>query len=167
MLQPFVLLEKKYLPKLIELKKVYLVTQSYARGFNHFDTERRIPILVTDYDNPGLANIHFNAVKGDKYASIIRLDIEEHRKKLLEMLSGVKYGIYWSFVQSSSDMKKRLQASYSDKFRKYIDFKTDWRIKGDETVNVEGLEVTFGELFVTLKWRTQKLRIKFEDIEKL
>lgn len=166
MLQPFVLFERKHLDKLIQLKKIYLVTQSYSRAQDHFANEVRIDILLTDYDKPGEANMHLNAVKNDKYSSIIRLDHAEHLQKLMEMLSGGKYRLFWSVVQSSNDMKRRLQSSYTNKIRKYIDFQTSWRVRGDETIEVEGLEVTFGELFVTLKWRTQKLRIKFEDIEK-
>src|SRR5450432_3659821 len=146
MLQPFVLFEKKYLSKLIELKRVYLVTQSYSRAHDHFTNEIRTDILVTDYDKPGEAQMHLNAVKNDKFASIIRLDQEDHKNKLMEMLSGEKYRLYWSVVQSSNDMKKRLQTSYADKVRKYIDFQTKWRVQGDETVNVDGIEVTFGEL---------------------
>ncbi|MEO6549676.1 MAG: hypothetical protein ABIN94_16870 [Ferruginibacter sp.] len=165
MFQPFILFEKKYLQKLIQLQKVYLVTQSYSRAYDPFANEIRVDILVTDYSQAGQAEIHLNALKRDKYGSIIRLDNERHKNKLVEMLAGEKYRIFWSVVQSNDDIKKRLAGSYKNKVRKYIDCQTSWRISGDDAVKVEGLEVTFGELFVTLKWRTQKLRIKFEDIE--
>ena len=49
-MQPFVLFEKKYLDKLLQLKKVYLVTQSYSRAYDHFAKETAIDILITDYD---------------------------------------------------------------------------------------------------------------------
>jgi hypothetical protein len=166
MFQPFVLFEQKYLTRLIQLKKIYLVTQSYERAYDHFANETRKDILITDYDNRGQAEMHLNAVKHDKYASIIRMDHPPHKQKLLEMLSGEKYRLFWSVVQSNEDLKNRLHASYKDKFRKYIDNSLHWRVSGDETVKVDGIEVTFGELFVTLKWRTQKVRVKFEEIEK-
>jgi hypothetical protein len=37
-------------------------------------------------DKKGEAEMHLNAVKNDKYASIIRLDHESHKQKLLDML---------------------------------------------------------------------------------
>jgi hypothetical protein len=165
MMQPFVLFEKRYLEKLIQLKKIYLVTQSYYRAYDHFANETAIDILLTDYDKPGEAELHLNAVKKDKYASVIRLDNLSHKTKLLQMMEGNQYRLFWSVVLSNAETKKRLDA-YHDKIRKYIKTSTNWEIKGNDAVNFEGIEVTFGELFVTLKWRTQKRRIKFEEIEK-
>lgn len=165
MLQPFVLFEIKYLDKLMQLKKIYLVTQSYARAYDHFANETTIDLLVTDYDDRGLAEMHLNALKKDKYGAIIRLDNDSHKTKLLQMLAGNQYRLFWSVVLSSSDTKKRLQV-YTEKIRRYISHSTKWQMKGNDSVSFEGLEVTFGELFVTLKWRTQKRRVKFEEIEK-
>jgi hypothetical protein len=164
MLQPFVLFERKYAAKLLELKKYYLVSQSFARAAEQFE-EHKIDILLTDYDQPGQARMHLNAVRNDKYACIIRLDQEKHKNKLLEMVSGGKYRIYWSVLRSADDLKKHLQASYKDKIRHFVETKTTWRISGEDRVDTQ-LEVTFGELFLILKWRRQKLRVKFEDIEK-
>jgi hypothetical protein len=164
MLQPFILFEGKFSARLLELKKYYLVAQSYGRAPEDFE-EHKIPILVTDYDQMGQAKMHLNAVRNDKYACIIRLDQEKHNDKLLEMLSGGKYRIYWSVLRSADDLKKRLHASYKDKIRHFVERKTTWRISGDDKVDTR-LESTFGELFLILKWRSQKLRVKFEDIEK-
>ncbi len=63
------------------MKKFYLVSQTYTRGFDHFTEEHKADILVTDYDDPGLAKIHFNAVPHDKYAAIIDLRMKNIRKK--------------------------------------------------------------------------------------
>lgn len=166
MLQPFVLLEKKYLARLVKLNKIYLVTQSYNRAYDHFANETRIDILITDYDDKGLAAMHLNAVKEDKYASIISLNNEGHKNKLAEMLTGSKYRLFWSVVQSAADLKRHLDAVYKERVRRYIEQSTLWRISGNDLVKVDGLEVTFGKLFITLKWRNQKRRINFEEIEK-
>lgn len=166
MLQPFVLFRKTHLITLLQVKKFYLVTQSYARAFDHFAGEVKTDILITDYDKAGLAYMHFNAVKADLYGAIIRINRDDHKNKLLEMLDGEKYRLFWAVTQSNKDIKRKLEVIYPTQIRKYIDIYTGWRVKGGETVNVDGIEVTFGELFVTLKWKTQKLRIKFEDIEK-
>ena len=80
-------------------------------------------------------------------------------------MAGNQYRLFWSVVLSNAETKKRLEP-YTDKIRKYINTSTNWEIKGNDAVSFQGIEVTFGELFVTLKWRTQKRRIKFEEIEK-
>ena len=165
MLQPFELFNERYLERLIQLKKFYLISQSYPRGINHFAEAHRIDILVTDYESPGEAQMHLNAVKNDKYGALIDLQKTEHKKKILDMLTGEKYQLYWSIVKSADDLQKRLQVGYKDKMRKYIQANTDWRIGGDETIT-PSIETTYGELFINLKWKTKRLRIKFEDIER-
>lgn len=165
MLQPFELFNERYLERLIQLKKFYLISQSYPRGINHFAEAHRIDILVTDYESPGEAQMHLNAVKNDKYGALIDLQKTEHKKKILDMLTGEKYQLYWSIVKSADDLQKRLQVGYKDKMKKYIQANTDWRIGGDETIT-PSIETTYGELFINLKWKTKRLRIKFEDIER-
>ena len=153
------------LDRLISLKKIYLVSQTYHRGHDHFDEEQRINILLSDYENPGQANMHLNAIKNDRYAVILDLSKPAHLKKLQNMMDGNEYQLYWSVITSSEDLKKRLDTSYKMKLRKFIDEKTSWRIPGGEKISSH-FEITFGELFLILKWRTQKVRLKFEEIER-
>ena len=72
MFQPFELFKPEYVQKLINLNKIYLVSQTYTRAFDHFE-ETKTCLLFTDYDQKGLAEIHLSAVRADKYASIIDL----------------------------------------------------------------------------------------------
>ena len=165
MLQPFELFKPAYLKKLINLKKVYVVTQSYHAGDNNI-TEPTIGILLTDYDDIGLANIHKTAVKNDKYASVINLTNEKHLKKLEEMLAEESlYKLYWSVVKDLDILKRKVDVKYKDNIRRYIQKNTTWRIGGDETFRPQ-LSVIFGELFIFLKRGAQELRVKFEEIEK-
>ena len=50
MLQPFELFKPLYIDRLAGLKKRYLVSQSYSRGFNHLDDEQKTtsycPIMI-------------------------------------------------------------------------------------------------------------------------
>jgi len=165
MLQPFELFSIKYLEQLIKLKKLYLVSQSYTRGTDHFAEHERTNILLTDYDNLQYAKVHFNAVKGDKYASIIHLDKPEHKAKLQEMLSGEKYMLYWSVVKSNEQLVKRLDLKYTDNIKRYIQKNTTWRIARDSKIT-PNFEVVFGELFITIQYNSQRLRVKFEEVEK-
>jgi hypothetical protein len=166
MFQPFEQFRTIYVDKLIGLKKRYLVSQSYKRAFNHFAQEHKIDILLTDYDNPGAANIHLNAVKHDKYAAVLNLENQKHKQKLLEMLAPTSnYNLFWSVVKSSKELQQRINAKYKENMRRYIEKNTNWRI-GRDTTLYPSVEVTFGELFIILKYSSQTLRIKFEEIEK-
>jgi hypothetical protein len=167
MLQPFELFRVIFIEKLLKLKKRYLVSQSYKRALNHFEEEQKTDILLTDYDVLGAANIHLNAVKHDKYASVIDLENPVHKNKLIEMLSeNSKYRVFWSVVKSSKELQLGIDAKYKDNMRRYIERHTNWRIKSDATI-YPSIEVTFGELFIVLKYAGQTLRIKFEEIEKI
>jgi hypothetical protein len=166
MLQPFEIFKPGYMNKLIALNKTWLVTQSYKRSVNHFADESRIALLVSDYDDPGLAKVHLNAVKNDKYAAIIDLDKPAHKAKLNEMLSpGSKYEIFWAAVKSRKELEERINVMYKDHMRKYIGVHTNWKIDRN-TIIKPSIQVTFGELYIILKHGSQTLRIKFEEIEK-
>lgn len=167
MFQPFEQFRSIFVDKLIGLKKRYLVSQSYKRAYNHFADEHKIDILLTDYDSLGGANIHLNAVKYDKYAAVLDLENPKHKQKLLEMLSPTSnYNLFWSVVKSTKELQQRINAKYKENMRRYIDKNTNWRISRDATI-YPSVEVTFGELFIVLKYAGQTLRIKFEEIEQI
>lgn len=170
MLQPFFKLEpsfaESFLEKMLSLKKIYFVSQGYKRGFNHLAEIHKEDILLTDYADEGLAKIHLNAVKADKYAAIINLTKPVHFKKIREMITGEVYDVYRSAVPNLKELEKRLDNGYKIKLRRYIETQTNWRIPQGESVQSQ-FEVRFGELFLNLKWRTQRVRLKFEDIERM
>jgi hypothetical protein len=166
MLQPFERFQELYIPKLVSLKKFYLVSQTYTRAYNHFAEVHPVDVLVTDYDDVGLAKIHYNAVNHDKYAAIIDLTNDVHRSKLISMLMPTsKYAVYWSIVRDVDELQKRLDYKYKDNMRRYISSNTNWRIAGDEKIK-PSFQVTFGELYIILKRGAQTLRVKFDEIEK-
>lgn len=166
MLQPFVKLEQLFIDKLVALKKHYLVTQSYARSQDHFEEKKKTGILISDYDDPGLAKIHLNAVAHDAYAALLDIRKPQHYNKLQEMLQGDKYELYWCIVRSAADLKKRLDAGYKGKIRTWVERKTHWNIAASDAVATQ-FEVRFGELFLILKWRSQRASLKFEEIERM
>jgi len=164
-LQPFELFHDKYISRLLNLGRKYLVTQTYYRAVNSDINQTQTPLLITDYDDLGQARIHKNAIKHDKYAAIIDLNKEAHLKKLREILSvNSKYRLYWSVVKDNAQLKRTIDKNYSENIRRYIDRNTNWRISRDATIRPV-LDVTFGELFITLKHSGQQIRLKFEEIE--
>src|ERR1700752_1984280 len=165
MFQPFLSLTKKFLDGLIRLNKLYLVSQSYPRGADHFNNEK-IPILFTDYDSLGQAQIHKSAMGGDKLAAIIDLSKPSHIKKMEAMLSpDSKYLLYWSTVKDKELTMEVLKKKYIDHIRRYINTHTSWSISRGEKVNVH-MQVMYGFIFVDIHYRNQQIRVKFEEIEK-
>ena len=165
MFQPFELFRPEYINRLIKMDKIYLVSQSYHKAFDHFE-DPKTDILLTDYDQLGLAQIHFSAVKHDKYASIIDLTNPKHKEKILQMFDADSgYRLFWAIVKSADDIKKRMNLKYKDNMRRYIMKHTTWRIDASEAIR-PSLQVIYGELFIILKRGSQTLRVKFEDIEK-
>lgn len=165
MFQPFELFRPEFINRLIKMDRKYLVSQTYHRAFDHFE-ETKTDILLTDYDQLGLAQIHLSAVKHDKYASIIDLTNPKHKEKILQMFhpeSG--YRLYWAIVKSADQTKKRIYSKYKDNIRRYIMKNTNWRVSAGESIGLT-LQAIYGELFIILKRGNQTLRVKFEEIEK-
>ncbi len=165
MIQPFILFQRNHLQQLQKLGNSFIVTQTYDR-VDHFNDNSKTSLLLSDYKDHGPAQIHFKAIRSDKFAAIVDLKNPKHLEKMEELLDSDKYVLYWGVIQSSNDLKKRLDSSYKTKIRRYLMHNSSWRIAGDDEVKIN-FEVVFGELFLILKWRTNKLRIKFAEIERL
>ncbi|MBC7849327.1 MAG: hypothetical protein H7Y31_06310 [Chitinophagaceae bacterium] len=165
MLQPFEIFRPEYVTKLLSLKKRYLVSQSYARFSDRPGDEQKTGLLVSEYQDPGLAKVHFNAVRNDKFAAILDLENPAHRNKFESMLSVESlYRIFWSVVKSTKELEALVNHKYKDHMRRYIDRNTNWRLNRDSGIK-PSLQVIFGELYLILKHAGQTIRIKFEEIE--
>jgi hypothetical protein len=81
------------------------------------------------------------------------------------LAAGSAYQVWWSYVVDTKKVDQRLNLKYRDNIKRYITRETNWRVGSDETI-IPRLECIFGELFLTLKRGAQKLKVKFEDIEK-
>ncbi|MBS1742073.1 MAG: hypothetical protein JST81_03495 [Bacteroidetes bacterium] len=165
MLQPFVLLEKIHLHRLIAMKRNYLVSQTYARGYHHLEEVHTTDILVTDYDNRGQASMHLNAVKHDPYAAIIDLSKPAHLQKINSMMAGDTYQMYWAVIANTTELKNRLNSAYKLKLRRYVEKNTNWRIASGESLNCQ-FEISFGELFLIIRWKTHRVKLTFGEIER-
>lgn len=164
MLQPFERFRTAYIGRLMELKKNYLVSQYYQRGESVSDLART-PLILSAYDDPGLAKTHWNAVKEDRYAAIIRLEKPEHNTRLIEILQeNSNYQVYWAVLKSRAAFEKKVNLEYKDHMRRYIQQHTNWRIEHDASIR-PSIELTFGHLYIILKRGSQTIRIKFEEIE--
>jgi hypothetical protein len=167
LLQPFEEFKPAYLPRLVQLGRRYIVSQTYVRAK---DTEgdpfsSRVNLLLSDYIEPGEAKLHFNAIKKDRYAAIIDLERPSHVNKLREILmEGSGYRVFFAVVRNAKELESEINKGYKDKLKQYVDKNTNWKISRD-TIVKPSLQLSFGELFIILKHGSQLIRIKFEDIE--
>lgn len=166
MFNPFVKFEEKFIPAFRKVKKRYLVSQQFTRHEAQDKKDKNF-LMLTHYDDKGLATIHFNALSADKFAAIIDLENDAHREKLLTMLHpGSKYMIYSSLTIDPKEVKSLSDKIYKEKIQKYIEKKTNWRIGREQTIKPK-LEITFGELYVALKYGSQVIRVRLAELENM
>jgi hypothetical protein len=166
MLQPFEKFNGSYVSRLIDLNKVYLVTQTYSRGGSGLMPDGKMGLLLSDYDDLGLAKIHYKAVINDRFGAIIHLSKPAHRQKLIDMTDpGSAYNIYWAVVKSKIQLEQQVNRKYKDKMREYITKNTNWRLEKDSGIR-PSVQLIFGELFIVIKHGKQVVRVKFEELEK-
>lgn len=163
MFNPFSRFEEKFIAAFRKVKKRYLVSQTFTR----YRQEDKTCLMLSHYDDKGLAKIHFNALSTDKYAAIIDLENDKHREKLLTMLAPQSgYIIYSSLTIDPKEVKTIFDKNFKEKTQKFIANNTNWRIGREQTIKPK-LEFIFGELYVVLKYRTQTMRIKLEELESI
>ena len=166
MFQPFLEFKELYIERLKNLNKKILVTQSYNRYTDHLSVVPKTGILVTDYDNRGLANIHLKAVSHDKFGGIILLDSDKHVHQFTQLLQpGSAYKVFWSVVNNLKEMEDRLKKKFSKHLMRFVAKTTDWHIARDENLIIS-FQVTYGELYIIIRRKTQTIRVKFDEIEK-
>lgn len=165
MVNPFAKFELRFIPALRKIQKRYLVSQTFRRDKHLFRDPAKRYLLLTHYNDPGLAKIHLKAVQDDPLAAMIDLEKDRHRQKLESMLEGNgRYMIYSSLVKDRKSIRQVLDRSLKIKIQEYLGRHTDWRISREQTIRPV-LEITFGELFVSIKYGSRTLRVKLDEIE--
>lgn len=166
MRDPFILLQNDHVRKLVQLKRIYLVSQTYRSPFTPPEiNEVKTKLLITDYDDKGLAITHYRAVKTDKYAAVLDLQKPKHIEKIVELIKpSSAFLIFWGVVKNKELFEKQINNLYKDTMRKYIEKNTTWRISRDTTLFPK-LEIIYGELFINLKYGRERLRVKFNELK--
>ena len=164
MFNPFV----RFMPELIGAFRLrgerYLVSQTFRPGVDMFTEDRQV-LMFCHYSDLGFAQIHLQAVRADRYAAIIDLEKERHLAKVMEMLEpGSPYLVFSNLVRDSQAVAELLDKQYAHSLRRYIERHTTWRIPGNGGLRPK-MQLIFGELFVVVRYGSQHLRVKFEEIE--
>lgn len=161
---------ERFKPQMIEgfrkMKHRYLVSQTYREGYDHFNDNPKDCLLFSDYEDLGMANVHFRAVKNDKYAALLDLEREDHRNKIYQLLQPEsRFDVYCAFINNAKQVKARADVKFDGNIRRYISKNTTWRIGSDKTIKPQ-LQLIFGEIFVVIRYGGQQLRIKLADLER-
>ena len=145
-------------------KTPFLVSQTFKDGL--IDESKKIPIVLTDYGTEQAAKVHFDSIN-DQYKAILNLENEKHRNKIIEMLQeNSRFKLYVAIVADMNQVKRRLNLKYTNNIKSFISRRTKWRIEPKTTVYPD-LEISFGELFVVLKYGSYKAeRVKLSELEK-
>ena len=150
----------------------YFVSQSYPRGAHLFQDDSKNCVLLSHYNDKGLAELHYNAVgqkddngvKKDKYAALIDLENPEHYKTVVGMCEpDSKYRVFSALTNDAPSIKKATDKIFKDNIENYLR-KRNWRIARNETFSPD-MEITFGELYIRMKYGKESVRIKLEELE--
>ncbi|QEC69350.1 hypothetical protein FRZ67_19310 [Panacibacter ginsenosidivorans] len=166
MFNPFERFELRFIDAFKKRNKRYLVSQTYKRGYDHFENNDKDHILLSHYDDKNKAIVHKRALGGDRFAAIIDLENPAHVEKLKSMLMpDSKYVVFSILVSDTEALNRRIRLKFESNIRRYIQNKTNWRIGGEQELKTQ-YEITFGELYIIMKYgNKQPIRIKFEEIE--
>jgi len=161
MMNPYIIYKKEFTGRLLHLNKRYLVCQDLPP---YLGTQGKNKILLTDYSDIGLAEMHFKAVRDHRYAAIIDLENKKHLVRFESLFDKEEYELWWTVVEARDKLKSRVDKKYKDHIRRYILKNTDWKIAGNDSLN-STLQFIFGQFYIMLQWGKQAIRVKFEEIE--
>lgn len=160
---PFALYSETLLDALIKTGHRYFVRQTYRRGIDYLDQQQKGSFLISHYADEARAKIHLAALKSDPYSYLYHLFNHEDEKKLrIASNQPAGYKIYAPLLMQKWEANNVIEG----KMRRYIENDLHWRPgKGDKVV--ADLFLQYGELFVTLKFNRNKVKVPLSDIEKI
>jgi len=147
--------------------KRWLVSQTLKLNISDPVLLSKTLILITHYEDKGLATVHHKAVLEDKYASVIDLERETHRKQIDSILSqDSKYILFSALIRNREWVEKQATEMYKEKYWRFIQQHSQSGISPTKSLR-PSLQLIFGELFVVLKYGSETLRTKLSEIEKM
>ncbi len=157
MYNPFVLFSPVLLNGFLKAGHGFFVRQQYPRGKRNGNKS----FLISHYSDPSKAQIHFEALKDD-YAYLYKVKDPADLDKLhLAATQPQGFVVYTPLLPESW----RPDAQMAEMIRSYISRKLSWKPGRKNSVKTN-LFTQFGELFITLKYGPEEVKIPLMDIEK-
>ncbi|GEP89976.1 hypothetical protein SAMN05660909_01394 [Chitinophaga terrae (ex Kim and Jung 2007)] len=162
--QPLALLTEALLKAMLENGFTLFVRQSYPAGRNSNDEHIKEALLVTPYTNIGEANLHFQHIRFDKRKYIYQTHHAEEVEKLYHAArQPAGYKIYIAVIQDSTTA---IIQQLLPMIHKYVVQRTKWGETALGRVRA-GLLLQYGELYVTLHYVHQEIRVPLSELDNL
>lgn len=164
---PFERLTPLLLDGLRKKGKRWLVSQTMDTGTGAALGDSKIFLLMTHYEDQGMATVHLKAVLEDRYASLIDLEKDVHRRQLGKILGNdSRYIVYSSLISNKERAEKMASELYKEKYWKFIQLHSRSGISPNKNLR-PSIQLIFGEIFIVLKYGAETMRTRLSDIEKL
>ncbi len=163
MINPFTLMESKFIPAFRARGKRYMVLQNFTLEDHLFKKDKKY-VLVSHYDDKGIALKHYELVQQQEVAQILDMEEEAERMELENMLNINSGYILYSVLTTNPDIVKKILDNLKYKIMKYVAAKPKWRISRNNTL-VPKLKTIYGELQVEMNYSGQSITVPLKVIE--
>jgi hypothetical protein len=163
MFNPVYPFTKEVLEATVKRGCLYFVRNTYSLAFDHFQENIKGYFMISHYNDEAKAKAHYNSLTGDTYRFFYDWENPEHQKRLYDAASyPVEYRIFSTYFHP--DYKKKITKQTKDKINTYMYKHTNWKPQRGEMVNLDFF-IQFGDLYATMSYAGQQIKVKFEDIE--
>lgn len=164
MFNPLAPLSPELLDKFIGEDYRYFTRQTFLRAREPFNDAIKAYFLICHYDDEFRAREHFDTLKDDPNRFLYDWQNEEHQQKLRAAATQpAGYKIYANVFLP--DWERHLTDRIVNQMKLFV------RSLGWKPKREEGLHPVFyphfGDVFVSIKFRGQEVKVNFEEIEKL
>ena len=163
MYNPFYPFTLRLLEPMLAKNNRYFVLQSFRRSRSLLGAQKSADFLLTHYTDSGRARDHFDAIRNDADRRLFNMDIMEDRKALVTFLDTENGNQVYAHL-TTPDWKEKAVQQLNKKWRAYIQAETNWNPRREDEINPD-MEIIFGEVYMVLSFRAERLRVKLEDIE--
>lgn len=151
-------------PRFIELFKAKgikaFAKQVYERGRPDFNENNLQAYVLIHFDSLEAAQNYVDVQGSDPDRELLRLDRAEAVDRIRELIKTAN--VFTILKIKDAEMKAR--KVLDKKLRAFIEYKLNWHPSRSDDV-IFHLEMQCAEVYAELKFRSQKIKVKLEEIE--
>lgn len=159
MFNPLRAFEPKYLAAFRKKGVKAFVKQTYKRGKGNMP-DNPDSFLLIHFENLLAAQQYFDVIKYDANREILKMDNGEDVTRITSLLNTA--AVFMTLM--IKDANERARKVLDKRLKAFIEYKLNWRPGRSDEV-IFDLAIEYAEIYVVLKFRSQEIKIKLEDIE--
>ena len=163
MYNPLCLLNADLLDAMTKSGKKYFVRQAYPRGISPDHKPGTRSFLISHYENRNHASQHLEALISDPSKHLYDWNKAEDRVRLKIAASQPDGFVIFAPVVLP-DWKEKAEHLLKPKMMRYVDSQLHWFPSRKDTLDFD-LYPQNGEVFVTLKWKNNRVKVPLSTIE--